>query len=111
MSKMNGIVIFKDKKIRTVIVDGEYYYAVIDVLNIFLESSSPKSYWHVIKRRDSQLITNCNELSLNVQNGKTYKIECANKEGLLRILQSLSINFNKRKLFEIWFEKLPSQLV
>lgn len=105
-NKMADVVHFRDKTIKTVIVGREYFYAIIDVLNIFLESSSPKNYWSVLKRRKSELITVCNEFTMKNKNGKDFKMDCANKKGLLCILQSLPLI--KSKAFEVWFDKLPN---
>ena len=70
---MNEIKLFEDKEIRTILVDDEIFYAVSDVVGILAESKDPKNYWRVLKMREPQLITNCNEFPLKAKNGRTYK--------------------------------------
>ncbi len=103
---MNEIKLFEDKEIRTVLVNGETFYAVSDVVGILAESKDPKNYWRVLKKREPQLITICNELPVVAKNGKTYKTDCANKEGLLRIIQS--VPSKKAEPFKMWLAKVGS---
>ena len=86
---MNDIKLFESKEIRSTMYNGEWYFAVSDVVGILSESLDPTSYWRKLKQREPQLVTNCHGLKMPAPNGKMYKIDCANKEGLLRIIQSI----------------------
>lgn len=53
MTKRNQIQIFNEKKVRTVWDSDteEWYFSVIDVVDILTESPDPKRYWSVLKTR------------------------------------------------------------
>ncbi|MBT28904.1 MAG: hypothetical protein CMO01_04510 [Thalassobius sp.] len=104
---MNEIKLFEDKEIRSVLVEGEWYYAVADVVGVLSESKNPRNYWNVLKKREKQLVTNCKQLKMPAPNGRMYKIDCANKEGLLRIIQS--IPSKKAEPFKLWLAGVGSQ--
>ena len=51
-------------------------------------------YWAVVKKRlkaegADELITNCKQLKLPAADGKSYKTDVADLEGILRIVQSI----------------------
>lgn len=106
---MNDIKLFEDNEIRTVLLNGETFYAVSDVVGVLAESKDPKNYWRVLKKREPQLITNCNELPMMAKNKKTYKTDCANKEGILRIIQS--VPSKKAEPFKMWLAKVGSDVL
>ena len=71
---------------------SEWWYAIIDVIESLSESKSPRHYWADMKRRDEsgQLLANCQQFPIKHKtNGRTYQTECANQQGLLRIIQSI----------------------
>jgi len=103
---MNDIKLFESKEIRSTMYNGEWYFAVSDVVGILSESLDPTSYWRKLKQREPQLVTNCHGLKMPAPNGKMYKIDCANKEGLLRIIQS--IPSKKAEPFKRWLANIGS---
>jgi len=69
---------------------------VIDVVGALIEQSDfkkAKSYWTTLKNRlkdeGSQLVTNCDQLKLQSNDGKFYKTDVANVETILRLIQSV----------------------
>ena len=95
MTKENSIKIFNDKKIRTKWDEEieDYYYSVIDVIEVLTNSKNPRKYWSVLKTRlnnENQLATICSQLKLpSHKDGKFYKTDVANTKQLLRIIQSV----------------------
>ena len=91
----NEIKIFNDKQVRTVWDDEkeEWFFSVVDVIGILTESPNPRNYWKVLKHRlsdeGSQLVTSCNQLKLPAADGKSYKTDCLDTEGILRLVQSV----------------------
>ena len=86
---------------------GEWYFVVIDVIETLIDSKSPQDYWRKMKQRDEsgELRTICPEFSIrNPKNGRMYKTECANIEGLLRIIQS--IPSKKAEPFKQWLAEV-----
>lgn len=107
---MTNIKLFESKQIRTVwnTEDQKWYFAVVDVVEILTESVNPKDYIKKMRRRDEQLNsywgTNCPPLEIIAKDGKKRKVQCANAEGLLRIIQS--IPSTKAEPFKRWLAKV-----
>lgn len=91
---MSDIIQFESKDIRRV-WDKEserWYFAVVDVIEVLTESTNPGRYWSDMKRRNEgiELHANCVEFPMkNPKNNRTYRTECADVEGMLRIIQSI----------------------
>ncbi len=79
-----SIIPFENKEIRKIWYNDEWYFSVVDVIEILTDSKNPKSYWGKLKERDSQLLTICQQLKLPSKDGKNYKTDCANTEGYLK---------------------------
>jgi len=81
MNKDDKLIVFQNKSIRRIFVDGEWFFSVIDVVAVLTDSADPAAYWRKLKQRlteeGSQVVTNCHGLKLPASDGKTYKTECA----------------------------------
>jgi DNA-damage-inducible protein D len=107
--ELQRIAVFSSKEIRKVLIDGEWWFSVIDVVGALTESIRPRDYWFKIKNRASvkekiQLSTICRQLSLVSKDGKKYLSDCSNTEGLFRIIQS--IPSPKAEPFKKWLAKV-----
>ncbi|MFZ2357242.1 MAG: Bro-N domain-containing protein, partial [Candidatus Omnitrophota bacterium] len=88
------IALFKGKKIRKTIYNNEWWFSVVDVAEVLTDSNNPRVYWNAMKARVKsddgfQLSTICRQLKLEASDGKKYKTDCANTEGMFRIVQSI----------------------
>lgn len=110
---MTKIVVFNDKKIRRVWHSGDWFYSVVDVVGVLSESEDPRNYWKVLKHRlnqdGSEVVTKCNQLKLISSDGKKYLTDCANKETIFRIIQS--IPSKKAEPFKLWLAKVGSERI
>lgn len=106
---MNGVQLFESNEIRSIMHNGELYFAVADVVGVLAESTNPAGYWRKLKQREPQLVTNCLGLKMPASNGRMYKIDCANKTGLLRIIQS--IPSKKAEPFKQWLANVGSAVL
>jgi len=97
---MSNLINFEGQNIRQLEHDGETFFSVVDVVAVLSESSNPRNYWNMVKKRDTQLYTICVQLKLPSSDGKKYKTDCANREGILRIIQS--IPSKKAEPFKRW---------
>ena len=95
MDENNSIQLFEDRKIRTAWDEEkeEWYFSVQDVVAVLSESTDPKQYIKKMRARDPQLSANwgtiCTPVQMPAADDKMRKIQAANTEGLLRIIQSI----------------------
>lgn len=89
MEDQNKLALFEGKTIRKILHNGEWYFSVVDVIEILTDSPKPKTYWAMMKKRESQPFTNCEPLKLLASDGKQRLTDCANTEGVLRIVMSV----------------------
>lgn len=108
------IAVFKGKEIRKVIHNNEWWFAVIDVVAALTDSNIPKRYWSDLKRKlakegYSELYDKIVQLKFAASDGKYYATDCANTEGLFRIIQS--IPSPKAEPFKRWLAKVGYERV
>ena len=87
------IKLFENKKVR-ILWDKEteeWYFSVVDTIEVLTESPNPRKYWSVLKTRlkseGSELTTNCSQLKMPAADGKMYKTDCMNVAQLFRLIQ------------------------
>lgn len=103
------IAIFKGKEIRKIISQNEWWFSVVDVVEALTDSVKPRVYWNAMKTRVKseekiELSTICRQLKLLSSDGKKYNTDCANTEGIFRIIQS--IPSPKAEPFKRWLAKV-----
>lgn len=108
------LVLFENNKIRRQMYNGEWNYAIADIIEILTESKDPNTYWRVMKKRLSdegnESVTNCNELKIpSKKDGKKYKTDCANRETIFRLIQS--IPSPNAEPFKLWFARLAEERI
>jgi len=105
--------VFQGKNIRRIWHNTGWYFSVIDVVEALTESTNPRNYWSMLKKRESEqeveLSTNCVQLKLQSSDGKYYETDCANTEGISRIIQS--IPSPKAEPFKLWLAKVGYERV
>lgn len=97
---MNELIHFEGKNLRKIFHEGEWYFSIVDVIGVLTDSVNPRNYWTVLKRREPQLVTLCQQLKLPSTDGKSYKTDCANTEGVMRII--MSVPSPKAEPFKLW---------
>jgi DNA-damage-inducible protein D len=108
------IVVFESKKIRRIWQNEEWFFSVVDVVEALTDSINPRDYWYKMKIREKdtaqiELSTICRQLKLESPDGKKYATDCANTEGIFRIIQS--IPSTKAEPFKRWFAKVGYERV
>ena len=103
----NQLAVFEQKAIRQTDYNGEIYFSVIDIIEVLTGSVNPRKYWTKLKQREFQLETICLQLKLKSADGKNYKTDCANTEGVFRIL--MSVPSPKAEPFKLWLAKVAKQ--
>lgn len=113
---MTDIELFESNDIRTVF-DGEtqkLYFAVVDVIQVLTNSTKPRNYWYDLKRREKaksgvELSANCRQFKLKANNNRMYEYDCADREVLLRIIQS--IPSPKAEPFKLWLAQVGRERI
>ena len=108
------IAIFKGKKIRKTLHQNEWWFSVVDVVGALTESVNPRDYWFKMKIRvneseGTELSTICRQLKMESSDGKFYETDCANTQGIFRIIQS--IPSPKAEPFKQWLAKVGYERV
>jgi len=86
------IAVFKGKKIRKTIYRKEWWFSILDVIAVLTDSPQPKTYWAKMKERDkemSQPFPFWEQLKMPAEDGKMRETDCADTEGMFRIIQSI----------------------
>lgn len=115
MDENNSIQLFEDRKIRTAWDEEkeEWYFSVQDVVAILSESTDPKQYIKKMRARDPQLSANwgtiCTPVQMLAADGKQRKVQAANTEGILRIIQS--IPSPKAEPFKRWLAQVGRERI
>ena len=103
------MVLFEDRKIRQVESEGHIWFSIVDIIGILTDSPNHQTYWYVLKKREPQLLTICKKLKLVGADGKSRPSDCANTEGVLRLIQS--VPSPKAEPFKTWMASLGKQAI
>ena len=92
MESKNKLIVFQGKNIRRTWYNDEWWFSVIDIVQVLINSNNPRNYWSMLKKRELeagiQLSTNCVQLKLKAPDGKLRETDCANTEGAFRNVAS-----------------------
>ncbi len=106
------IALFKGKKIRKTLHKNEWWFVVEDVVFVLTDSVNVKYYINKMRARDEELSKGYGQivhtLEVPTEGGK-QKMNCANTEGLFRIIQS--IPSAKAEPFKRWLAKIGYERV
>ena len=109
----NKIKIFENKQVRTAwnADQEEWYFAVVDIIEVLTDSPNPQTYWRVLKKRlkdeGNETVTSCNALKMLAKDGKNRSTDCLDTKGVLRLVQS--IPSPKAEPFKIWLAQVGSE--
>ena len=110
MSVYTSIKLFENKKVRTHWdeIKEQWYFSVIDVIEILTDSSIPKRYWSDLKKKllneGSEVYEKIVRLKMLAEDGKMRETDVADTKVLLRIIQS--IPSPKAEPFKQWLAKV-----
>jgi DNA-damage-inducible protein D len=100
----NGLTPFENNGIRKMIHDDEWYFSVVDVIEVLTDSPMPKRYWTDLKRRSEkesgQGYAFCVPLKMIAKDGRSRLTDCANTQGILRII--MSVPSPKAEPLKLW---------
>ena len=112
----DNVKMFEGSQIRSVWDNEreEWYFSIIDVIASLTESSNPRDYWYRVKKRmsdeeRSELSTFCRQLKLKSTDGKSYKTDVADMQGIFRIIQS--VPSPKAEPFKMWLAEVGKERI
>lgn len=112
----NNVKLFEGNRIRSIWNNEkeEWYFSIIDVVNVLTDSRDAGAYWRKLKQRlkedGSKVVTFCHALKLkSPKDGKMYKTDVADMQGLFRIIQS--IPSPKAEPFKMWLAEVGKDRV
>ena len=113
LNERDRLVVFQEKNIRRTWHNNEWWFSVADVCAALTDSADPQAYWRKLKQRlgeeGSEVVTFCHGLKLQAPDGKQRLTDCANTEGIFRIIQSIP-SFKaepfKRWLAQVGYERV-----
>ena len=92
IAQVTKIAIFRNRKIRKTTHKNEWWFVIVDVVAALTDSVQPDGYIKDMRRRDPELSKGWGQIAtpLSVQtSGGVQKLNCANTEGIFRIIQSI----------------------
>ena len=113
-----AIQLFEGKRVRIVWdADQEkYYFSVVDIVQVLTDSAdyqTARKYWKVLKGRlkkeGNESVTNCYQLKLPSTDGKKYKTDMADLQGIFRLIQS--VPSKKAEPIKQWLAQLGEQRI
>lgn len=107
------VAVFQEKTIRRAWHNEEWWFSVVDVCGVLTESLDAGAYWRKLKQRlgaeGGEPVTFCHGLKLEAPDGKQRVTDCANTEGLFRLIQS--IPSPKAEPFKRWLAQVGYERV
>ena len=109
----NKIKLFENKVVRSHwdAEQDEWYFSVVDVIEVLTESKDANAYWRKLKQRlkeeGNETVTKCHGLKMVAADGKMRFTDVATTEQLLRLIQS--IPSPKAEPFKLWLAQVGSE--
>jgi len=106
----NKLIVFQNKNIRRIWQDDEWFYSVVDIIEVLTDSPTPRQYWGKVKDREFtklQLSPIWVRLKLKATDGKLRQTDCVNTKGAFRLIQS--IPSKKAEPFKQWLAQVGKE--
>lgn len=110
----NELKVFENNNIRSVYNEEQekWYFSVEDIVRILTDSVNPKDYIKKLRKRDTELSEGWGQIVTPLKmetSGGVQKINCADVEGIFRIIQS--IPSKKAEPIKKWLAKVGQERV
>jgi len=114
LEENKNLILFENSKIRRQEYNGEWYYSIVDIIGILTESDRPEKYWNDLKKKignegSFELSEKIGRLKLLAKDGKMRVTDCANRETIFRIIQS--VPSPNAEPFKLWFARLAEERI
>ncbi len=114
-NSQNNLKLFENKKIRYVwnAEEEEWYFSVIDVVEVLTESQNPRRYWSDLKikldKEGSEVYDKIVQLKLLASDGKMRETDVLSTKNILRLIQS--IPSPKAEPFKMWLAEVGNEVL
>ena len=107
-------VLFEGREIRKSFQNGEWWFSIIDVIEVLVGGDRPRKYWSDLKKKlvaegYFEVSEKIGQLKMVAPDGKQRLTDCANTETLFRVIQSIpspKVEPLKRWLAKVGNERL-----
>src|SRR3989338_7951063 len=102
-----GLIVFQDRKIRRLWYNNQWFYSVVDIVEVLTDSPTPRQYWGKVKDREFialELSTIWVQLKMPAEDGKLRYTDCVNTKNAFRLIQS--IPSKKAEPFKMWLAQV-----
>src|SRR3989338_6915847 len=93
MVEEKGLIVFQDRKIRRTWFNDEWWFSIIDVITVLMDSERARKYWSDLKVKLSEegfeVSEKIGQLKLVAEDGKLRLTDCATTKNMFRIIQSI----------------------
>jgi len=108
MEDKNKLLVFQDKKIRRAWFKEQWYFSIVDIVEVLTDSINPTDYLKKLRKRDlglgSYIGTNCPQVDMPTSSGKLRNTLAGNTKDIFRIIQS--IPSPKAEPFKLWLAQV-----
>ena len=114
---MNEIKLFESSQIRSIwdSEKEEWFFSVVDIVQALTESANARRYWSDLKRKlqfedgANELYEKIVQLKFKSSDGKMYKTDATDIQGIFRIIQS--IPSPKSEPFKMWLAEVGKERI
>ena len=107
-----GLIVFQDRNIRRLWYDNQWFYSVVDIVEILTDSPTPRQYWGKVKDREFiqlELSPIWVQLKMQAEDGKLRYTDCVNTKNAFRLIQS--IPSKKAEPFKMWLAQVGKERI
>jgi len=103
------IAIFQKKEVRKILHKNEWWFSIIDIIEVLTDTPRPRKYWSDLKKKlikegYSEVSDKIGHLKLTSPDNKKRETDCANTETIFRIIQA--IPSPKAEPFKRWLARV-----
>ncbi len=113
-SHSGKVALFEGKRIRKLLHDGEWWFSIIDIIEVLTDSNRPRKYWNDLKKKLAQegydkVFEKIGRLKMPAPDGKMRLTDCADTETMFRVIQS--IPSPKVEPFKRWLARFGKERI
>jgi prophage antirepressor-like protein len=108
------VAVFEGKQIRKIMHEGEWWFSIIDIIEVLTGNGRPRKYWSDLKKKlilegYLEVSEKIGQLKMMSSDGKMRATDCANTETMFRVIQSIpspKVEPLKQWLARVGYERL-----